>query len=86
MEWFSLLVLETRGYIYEVGFELVVILFPIKTASATLAQCLIERWWDTIHTFHIAEQEMTVTSYDFYHGLAYRHIQLMKLPPRSRPL
>jgi len=35
--------------------------------SATLLQCLIERWWDTTHTFHIAEQEMTETLYYFYH-------------------
>ena len=30
-------------------------------------QCLIERWWDTTQTFHIAEREMTVTAYNFYH-------------------
>ena len=24
-------------------------------------------WWDTIHTFHIVEREMTVTPYDFHH-------------------
>ncbi|KAL0015416.1 hypothetical protein SO802_002485 [Lithocarpus litseifolius] len=28
--------------------------------------CLIEKWWDSTHTFHIVEQEMTVTPYDFY--------------------
>ena len=31
-----------------------------------LVQALAERWWDTTHTFHIAEKEMTITPYDFY--------------------
>ena len=36
-------------------------------------QCLIKRFQDTTHTSHIAEQEMTVTPYDFYRmtGLSY---------------
>ena len=44
------------------------------SASDTLVQCLIERWWDTTHTYHIAEQEMTVTPYDFYcmTGLSFK--------------
>ena len=58
---------ETRGYVQEAGFEPIISLLPKKSASATLVQCLIERWWDTTHTFHITEQEMTVTPYDFYH-------------------
>lgn len=66
MEWYNLFVLETRGYIWEVGFEPIIGLFSEKTVSATLVQCLIERWWVIIHTFHIAEREMTVTPYDFY--------------------
>ena len=39
---------------------------PEGCTSSTLEQCLIERWWDTTHTFHISEQEMMVTPYDFY--------------------
>ena len=66
VEWFNLLVPKTRGYIWEVGFEPIISLLPEMFASATLAQCLIERWWDTTHTFHIAEWEMTMTPYDFY--------------------
>ena len=33
----------------------------------------IERWWDTTHTFYIAEREMTVTPYNFYRmiGLSF---------------
>ena len=44
VEWFKLLFPETRGYIREAGFEPVISFLPKKTASATLAQCLIERW------------------------------------------
>ena len=55
------------------GFEPVISFLPKKTASATLVQCLIERWWDTTYTFHIAEWEMTVTPYEFYYmiGLSF---------------
>ena len=51
----------------------VISLLPEKTASATLAQCLIKRWWDTTHTFYITEWEMTVTPYEFYRmiGLSF---------------
>jgi hypothetical protein len=27
---------------------------------------LVERWWDTTHTCHIAGMEMTITPYDIY--------------------
>ena len=66
VEWFNLLVPETRGYMQEAGFEPISGLLPKKSASATLVQCLIERWWGTTHTFHIAKREMTMTPYDFY--------------------
>ena len=37
-------------------------------------QCLIKRWWDTTHTFHIAKREMTMTPYNFYcmTGLSFK--------------
>jgi len=66
VEWYNLLVPETRAYIQEACFEPILNLLPKKSTSATLEQCLIERWWDTTHTFHIAEWEMTVTPYDFH--------------------
>ena len=66
VEWFNQLALETRGYIREAGFKPIISLLLKKSTNTTLVQCLIERWWDTTHTFHIAEQEMTVTPYDFY--------------------
>ena len=43
VEWYNLLVLETRAYIQEAGFEPILILLLEKSASATLVQCLIER-------------------------------------------
>ena len=67
MEWFNLLALETRGYIWEVGLEPIIGLLLEKYVNATLVQCLIERWWDTTHTYHVTEREIMVTPYEFYH-------------------
>ncbi|KAL0016109.1 hypothetical protein SO802_003178 [Lithocarpus litseifolius] len=50
----------------ESGFEPIVGLLLERFASATFMQCLIERWWDTTHTLHIARREITVTLYNFY--------------------
>ena len=74
VEWFNLLTLETRGYIREVGFEPIIGLLPEKSTSATLVQCLIRKWCDTTHTFHITKRGMTVTHYNFYHmtGLSFK--------------
>ena len=35
---------------------------------------LVERWWETTHTLHIASREMTLTLHETYHltGLYYR--------------
>ena len=55
VEWFNQLVPETKGYIQEACFEPIIGLLPKKSMNATLVQCLIERWWDTTHTFHIVE-------------------------------
>ena len=65
-EWYNPLVPKTRAYIWEVGFEPIIGLLPERFASATLVKWLIERWWDTTHTFHIAKWKMTVAPYDFY--------------------
>ena len=35
-----------------------------------MAQTLIERWWDSTHTFHIADQEMTIIHHDFHHMIS----------------
>ena len=66
VEWYNILVLETRAYIQEAGFEPIIGLFLEKSTRATLGLCLIERWWDTTHTFHITTKKMTVTPYNFY--------------------
>ena len=66
VEWYNLFVPKTRAYIQEPGFEPIIGLLSEKSANATLVQCLIERWWDTTHTFHIAKREITVTPYNFY--------------------
>ena len=73
VEQYNLLVLETKAYIWEAGFEPIIDILLEKSANATLVQCFIERWWDTTHTFHIVEREMTVTSYNFYYmiGLSF---------------
>ena len=60
VERFNQLIPKTRGYIREAGFEHIISLLPKNSTSATLVQCVIERLWDTTHTFHIAEREMTV--------------------------
>ena len=56
-----------RAYIQEASFKPILGLLLKRSASATLVQCLTERWWDTTHTFYIAEWEMIVTPYNFYH-------------------
>ena len=73
VEQYNLLILETKAYIWEASFEPIIDILLEKSANATLVQCFIERWWDTTHTFHIVEREMTVTSYDFYYmiGLSF---------------
>ena len=74
MEWCNLLVPESRAYIWEASFKPIIGLLSEKSASATLVQCPIERWWDTTHICHIAERELTVTPYDFYRmtGLSFK--------------
>ena len=74
VEWYNLLVLENKAYVWEAGFESIIGLLLEKSASSTLVQCLIKRWWDTTHTFHIAKQKMTMTPYNFYRmtGLSFK--------------
>ena len=76
VEPYNLLVPETKAYIREAGFEPIIDILLEKSASATLVQRFNERWWDTTHTFHIVEREMTVTSYDFYYmiGLSFEGV------------
>ena len=72
VEWYNLLIPETRAYILETSFKPIIGLISEKSARTTLVQCLIECWWDTTHTVHIAKQEMTMTPYDFYRMTSLR--------------
>uniref|UniRef100_A0A2N9G550 Aminotransferase-like plant mobile domain-containing protein n=1 Tax=Fagus sylvatica TaxID=28930 RepID=A0A2N9G550_FAGSY len=45
---------------------------PTETAKKSLLCVLAERWWDTIHTFHIDGVEMTITPYDVYRLIGLR--------------
>jgi len=42
-------------------------LLPKGSASAIFMQTLAKRWWDTTHTFHITDQEMSITPHDFHY-------------------
>ena len=66
MVWYSILTKETRGHIPTAGFEPVLRLLFERFVSAVLAQTLVERWWDTTHTFHIANRKMTITPHDLH--------------------
>ena len=64
--WYRVLTDDTKAFIRAASFEPVIHLLPESHASAILVQSLAERWWDTTHTFHITDREMTVTLYDFH--------------------
>ena len=63
--WYNIFTKEIRGQIRATGFEPILYLMLEGSASAFLALTLAERWWDTTHTFHIADREMTITPYNF---------------------
>ena len=62
----------TKAHIRAMGFKPIIRLLPKRSASAILVQSLTERWWGTIHTFHIAEREITVTPHDFHRMISLR--------------
>ena len=64
--WYRALTYDTKAFVCSVGFEPILRLLPESHYSAILIQSLAERWWDTIHTFHIPEMKMTVTPHDFH--------------------
>ena len=64
--WYRALTYDTKAFVCAVGFEPILRLLPESHYSAILIQSLAERWWDTIHTFHIPEMKMTVTPHDFH--------------------
>ena len=56
----------THALIELVGFKNFVELHPTEFAKKFLLYALVERWWDTTHTFHIASVGMMITLYDKY--------------------
>ena len=64
--WYRTLANDTKTLVRETSFEPIFYLLPENSASAILVQTLVERWWDTTHTFHITEKEMIVTPHDFH--------------------
>ena len=70
--WCRALTKETKGHIRVAGFEPIIHLLPKRSASAILVQTLAERWWDTTHTFHIVDREMTVTPHGFHRMIGLR--------------
>ena len=63
---------ETKGYIHAIGFEPIIHLLLETSTNVILVQCLAKRWWEIINTFHITDQEMTVTPHDFHHMTGLR--------------
>ena len=58
--------MEIRAYIRVEDYEPIIRLLPERSTNAILVQSLAKRWWDTTHTFHIADREMTMTPHDFH--------------------
>ena len=54
------------------GFRPFMRLLPKSSASGALVQALTEMWWDTTHTFHIAEWKIIVTPHDFHQMTSLR--------------
>ena len=70
--WYRVLTVVIKAYIRATSFELIFHLLLERSTSAILVQSLVERWWDTTHTFHIANREMTVTPHDFHYMTGFR--------------
>ncbi|KAK9991437.1 hypothetical protein SO802_026422 [Lithocarpus litseifolius] len=64
--WCQTLMVETKALVYAVGIGPFIRLLLEGVASDILVQALTKRWWDTTHTFHIVEREITVTLHDFH--------------------
>ena len=70
--WYRVLPAETRAYIHAASFKPIIHLLLKRSASAIMVHTLAKRWWDTTHTFHIADREITVTPHDFHHMIGLR--------------
>ena len=72
LKWWGKLNSITRSFVEVVGFKHFLETQPTETAKKSLLCVLVERWWDTIHTFHIAGVEMTITPYNVYRLISLR--------------
>ena len=63
---------ETKALVNTVGFEPIMCLLPKKAASGILVKALVERWWDTTYTFHIARREIIMTPHNFHQMTSLR--------------
>ena len=57
---------KARALVDTVDFRPLMHLLHKGSASGVLVYALTERWWNTTHTFYIADQEITMTPYDFH--------------------
>jgi len=64
--WYQTLTVKTKALVNTVGFRPLLCLLLKGAASGILVQALVERWWDTTHTFHIVGREITMTPHDFH--------------------
>jgi len=65
--WYKVLSTKTRVLFCATGFEPMIYLMPERFANAILVQSLVERWWDTTHTFNIVNREIPVNPHDFHY-------------------
>ena len=64
--WYRALTKDTKALVHTTNFKLVSRLLPEGSASSIVVQKIVERWWDTTHTFHIADRKIMVTPHDFH--------------------
>ena len=64
--WYRALTDDTKTLVCDTGFKPIIRLILESSANGILVQTLVERWWDTTHTFHITNWEMTMTSHNFH--------------------
>jgi hypothetical protein len=71
-KWWRRLSPMTHALIELAGFKNFVELHPTEFAKKFLLYALVERWWDTTHTLHIAGVEMMITPYNIHRLMGLR--------------
>lgn len=65
-EWYEKLSQDAKDAVALASFERLILGFCLPKAELGSTTTLVERWWDTINTFHFPEAgEMTITLGDF---------------------